>query len=183
MIGQLRDLTMNRDGTQNITVTVPVDFRAEFDELKSADISIEIKKHHKRRSLNANAYAWVLIDQIAAKMKLDRIDVYREAIRSIGGVSDVVCVPNKAVERLEEGWRAKGLGWFTERLDSKLNGCTNMVLFYGSSTYDSRQMAALIDHLVQDAESIGIPTVTEAEIERMVSTWQKASCKAEKDAT
>lgn len=172
MIGQLRDLTMNRDGTQNITVTVPVDFRAKFDELKSADVSIEIKKHHKRRSLTANAYAWVLIDQIAEKMGVDKVDVYREAIRSIGGVSDVVCVPNKAVERLEEGWRAKGLGWFTERLDSKLNGCTNMVLFYGSSTYDSRQMASMIDHLIQDAESIGIPTVTEAEIERMVKNWR-----------
>lgn len=172
MIGKLKDMTMNRDGTQNITVTVPDDCRGMFDELQGAEVEIEIKKHHKRRSLNANAYAWVLIDQIAAKLGVDKVDVYREAIRSIGGVSDIVCVPNKAVTRLEEGWKAKGLGWFTERLDSKLNGCTNMVLYYGSSTYDSRQMAELIDHIIQDAESIGIPTVTEAEIERMVKNWR-----------
>lgn len=182
MQGTLKDLTMNRDGSQNITVTVSSDFRAAFDELKDADVEIEIKKHHKRRSRTANAYAWVLIDQIAKKMDIDKEEVYREAIRSIGGVSSIVCVHNKALEMLEGSWQMRGLGWFTERLDSN-EGFTNIVLYYGSSSYDSKQMSSLVNHLVQDAEALGIPTMTENELERMVGAWHPASCKAASGAT
>ena len=61
MKGKLRDLTVNRDGTQNITVTVAADFTAAFDELQGAVVDIEITKAGKRRSLDANAYCWVLV--------------------------------------------------------------------------------------------------------------------------
>lgn len=57
MRGRLRDLTFGMDGSQNITVTVIEDFRAQFDQLKGGEISVEIKKYRKRRSLDANAYA------------------------------------------------------------------------------------------------------------------------------
>jgi DNA mismatch repair protein MutL len=55
MIGKLKDLTMNRDGTQNITLTVNADFREEFDELANGEIKVEIKKYNPARSLDANA--------------------------------------------------------------------------------------------------------------------------------
>ena len=44
MLGRLKDLTINRDGTQNITITIQSDFREMFDELADKDINIEIKK-------------------------------------------------------------------------------------------------------------------------------------------
>lgn len=62
MRGKLKDLTFGAHGEQYITVTVTDDFRNLFDELKNADVDIQIKKYHKQRSLDANAYAWVLID-------------------------------------------------------------------------------------------------------------------------
>ena len=39
-----------------------------------------------------------------------------------------------------------------------------MVLYYGSSVYDTKQMSALIDHIVQDCKALGIETKTPAEI-------------------
>lgn len=158
MIGRLKDLTLNRQGGQDITITVQADFRAAFDELSGRDLDIEIKPRRKRRSNDANRYAWELIDKIAAKMHLDKVEVYREAIRAIGGVSDTICIPSAAVERVCTGWKHNGVGWTTETYPSKLQGCTNVILYYGSSTYDTQQMALLIDHLVQDAEALGIPT-------------------------
>ena len=35
MTGRLKDLTVNRDGTQNVTVTISEDFSEAFDELKN----------------------------------------------------------------------------------------------------------------------------------------------------
>lgn len=173
MIGELRDLTLNRDGSQNITVTVKNDFRAGFDALRGKPVDIEIKPHRARRSLDANSYCWVLVDKLAQYMKMKREDIYRNAIREIGGVSEIVCVQNRAVDRLREGWAMHGTGWQTETLPSQIPGCTNVVLYYGSSTYDTKQMSALIDNLIQDAEALGIETITPAEKERLLAQYGK----------
>ena len=171
MIGKLKDLTFNGDGTQNITVTVGVNFRETYDALKDKEISIDIKQAHKQRSLTANGYAWVLIDKIAEKTGVKKSEVYRNAIREIGGVSDTVCVQDKAVDRLREGWEKNGLGWQTDTIPAKIPGCTCVVLYYGSSVYDSKQMASLIDSLIQDAEALGIPTISDQEAEKMIGKW------------
>jgi hypothetical protein len=52
-------------------------------------------------------------------------------------------------------------------MPSKINGCTNVILYYGSSTYNTAQMSLLIDHLVQDAKALGIETMTPQELEAL----------------
>ena len=54
----------------------------------------EIKQAKQRRSLDANAYCFALIDKLAAAVGLPKETIYRRAIKEIGGVSDVVCVQN-----------------------------------------------------------------------------------------
>ena len=142
-----------------------------FDALADKEVSFEIKEARKHRSLSANAYAWVLIDKIAEKTGLRKSDVYKHSIKEIGGVSDVICVMNKAVDRLREGWEKNGLGWQTDITDSQIPGCTNVILYYGSSVFDSKQMSDLISSLVQDAEALGIPTITDEQAEKMIGKW------------
>ena len=174
MTGHIRDLTRTMNGQYVISVQVDGDPRNLCDKLKDAQVDIEIKKHRQRRSLDANSYAWVLIGKIAEVMHVDRAEVYREAIRAIGGTSTIVCVPDKAVETLLDSWKSKGMGWQTETMPSKIKGCTNVVLYYGSSTYDTRQMSLLIDHLVQDAKALGIETMPPRELEAMLGQHHAA---------
>jgi hypothetical protein len=174
MTGRIRDLTRNMDGSYNLTVTVKDDCRSMVDQLKDTSIDVEIKKHRNKRSLDANAYAWVLIGKLAEALRMDKADIYKQAIREIGGTSTIVCVPDKALEALQNGWKTKGIGWQTETMPSKLDGCTNVVLYYGSSTYDTKQMSLLIDHLVQDAKEQGIETLPPAELERMIGKHHAA---------
>lgn len=141
--------------------------------------TVEIKEHRNKRSLDANAYAWVLIDKIAAVTGIDKITAYREAIRDIGGNNYAVCVPNKTVEALCEVWASRGLGWITETIPSKLDDCTTVFLYYGSSSYDSAQMSRLIDNLVQDAKALDIETATPAELAAMTEQWSKYCKKGE----
>lgn len=129
--------------------------------------TVEIKEYRQKRSLDANAYAWVLIDKIAAAVGLPKTEVYRNAIKELGGVSDTVCVMDAAVDALCNGWSHNGLGWVTETLPSKIKGCTNVILYYGSSTYDSKTMSRLIDGLIEDARNLGIETMTPQELERL----------------
>lgn len=144
-----------------------------FEELKTAEkLSIKITKHTKKRSLDANAYAWVLIGKIAEKTNVPRVDVYRNAIREIGGNYDVVCAQDKAVDSLCTAWQKNGIGWITDTMPSKLEDCTNVMLYHGSSSYDTQQMSRLINLLVQDCEQLGIETKSPEELDSLLRSWR-----------
>ena len=148
------------------------DFKLLVDDFKSKEkLSIEVKPFRQKRSLDANAYAWVLMDRLAEKLNESKEAVYREYIKHIGGNSETVCVRNAAVERLCEGWCKNGIGWQTDTFPSKIEGCTNVILYYGSSTYDSAQMHRLLSLITQDCAIQGIPTETPEEIAKMKALW------------
>ena len=54
---------------------------------------------------------------------------------------------------------------------SKIKGCVNVTVWYGSSVYDTKQMSRLIDAIVQDCKAAGIETMTPAELDALVSRW------------
>ena len=64
-----------------------------------------------------------------------------------------------------------GIGWQTDRFPSKIEGCTNVILYYGSSTYDSAQMSRLLDLIVYDCKIQGIQTDTPEEIAKLKALW------------
>jgi hypothetical protein len=163
-----------RTGKPTLTLEINEknDFKLLVDEMRGCEkLSIEVKPFRQRRSLDANAYFWVLADKLAEKLRITKEEVYRDAIKEIGGVSETVCVTDGAVERFCNGWGRNGLGWMTDTFPSKIEGCTNVTLYYGSSTYDSAQMSTLIDNIVQECKAQGIETATPAEIARLKSMW------------
>lgn len=132
----------------------------------------EIAKSRKRRSLDANAYAWALMDKLSQATGLPKAEVYRNTIRDIGGVSETVCVPSEGAPQLCRGWEHNGLGWQAETTSSKISGCTNVILYYGSSAYDTKQMSRLIDRLVEDCRALEIETKPEEEIKSLLEAWK-----------
>lgn len=143
-----------------------------IDSLDDKKYIISVKQFRKKRSLDANAYCWVLIDRLSEVTGFEKEVIYRGAIKEIGGVSETVCVQNKAVEQIIKAWSYKGLGWLTETFESKIDGCTNVILYYGSSVYDTAQMSRLIDNIVQECKAFGIETMTPDEIEALKGAWK-----------
>lgn len=147
-----------------------------YEELKDCEkVSVKISKYRKKKSLDSNSYAWVLMDKLATKLNITKEEIYRGYIKEIGGVSEIVCVRNEAVKKLCEGWKHNGLGWQTDIFPSKLNGCTNVILYYGSSTYDQAQMNRLISMIVEDCKLQGIEVRTPDEIAKLLSLWEVKS--------
>lgn len=132
----------------------------------------ELKEHIEKRSNNANAYAWILIGKLQEKTGTEKELIYREYIKAIGSYS-IVCVQNNAVEKFRKNWHEKGLGWITDILDSKLEGCTNIVCYYGSSVYDTKEMSRFIECIVQDCKALDIETKSEAEINSLLESWNE----------
>lgn len=138
---------------------------------KDKPLRVKFTEWREKRSLDANAYCFVLIGKIAEATGVPKDDVYREAVRQLGGNYETVCVMKKAADALCNGWGHNGLGWITEQFPSKIDGCVNVNLYYGSSTYDTKTMSRLIDNVVQDAKALGIETMTPAELARLEEQW------------
>lgn len=131
----------------------------------------ELKQVRRKRSLDANAYCWVLLDKLAEKLRMQKTELYQRYIREIGGVSETYCGTPGAVKKLAQEWETNGLGYQAEVFPSKIPGCQNVTLYYGSSSFDTAQMARLIDAIAQDCLAIGIETRPEEEINAMLSQW------------
>ncbi len=132
---------------------------------------VEIKEHREKRSIDSNAYAWVLMDKLAEKTHIPKTDIYRSYIREIGGNNETVCVTAEAADKLRSGWEHNGLGWQTDTMPSKLPGCVRVVLYYGSSTYNTDQMSRLIDLIVQDCREQNIETLPPEKLAWMMEEW------------
>ena len=181
MLGRLKDLSMNMDGTQDLRITFDADLSEMFYDLEGCEVDVEIKKHYKKRSLDANAMCWYIIDQIAEKTKERKSDIYRHAIREIGGVSDIVCAVEEAVDTLTRGWTSHGLGWQVDVGPSKTPGCKNVTLYYGSSMFNTKQMSDLIDSVIQEAEQQGIPTPSQKRRDELIAQWGRKKKEGDAD--
>ena len=172
MIGKLENLYKNRDGEWVISFSTPEDFREEFDRLAETEVRVEIKKASKRRSLSANNLAWELIDKIAERTGIGKTEVYRSAIREIGGVSTYAGLRDDVIPAFRASWEAGHTGRQVEVIEGSTKpGWSNIRIYFGSSEFNTEQMSRLINILMQDAEALGIPTVSPQEEERLLAQW------------
>lgn len=134
------------------------------------DKVFEIKEHKVKRSLNANAYCWVLMNKIADVIKSTKEEVYKEYIKN-KGIFRVITMNKEASDTFIRVWQDKGLGWICDISESKYEGMIDVVAYYGTSSYNTKQMANFIDYVVEEAKNLGIETLTPDEIERLKSLW------------
>ena len=157
----------------SLKVENPFEARRFLATKKEKKYVADIKEYRERRSLDANAYMWVLVGKLSGKLGLPPEEIYRAAIRDVGDNYEVMPVRNDALERWKAIWQSNGLGWLCEEIGpSKLDGYTNVRNFYGSSAYDKAQMSRLINNIVQDCRAQCIETLTPAELARLTEEWR-----------
>ena len=134
---------------------------------------LEVKEHRKKRSLDANAYAWVLINKLADVMRIPPTEVYRQAIQDISGNSEILPVREDAVEQFKQAWTHNGIGWMCRDMGkSKIPGYHNLMVYYGSSVYSVQQMNALIENLRQDCIALDIEVMTPDKLSLLMEEWE-----------
>ena len=135
-------------------------------------LDVEIKQHRKKRSLDANAYCWIISDKIAKVIGNTKEYVYKQAVKQVGDF-EIVPIKDEVVDKWIRNWESKGLGWQSEILEkSKLEGYTNTINYFGSSTYDTKQMSVLLEEIVTQAKELGIETMTDREKEKLIASWK-----------
>lgn len=144
----------------------------EIESLKDLEmLNIEAKKYRAKRSLDANAYAWVLFTKIAEVVRSSKDEIYENMLQKYGylykdddGHVTVTVRADVDMSKVQGHWKFyKSNGKFSSYLMIK-----------GSSEYDTAEMAKFIDAVVLEAKELGIETAPPDEIERMKALWQSA---------
>jgi len=156
----------------SLRVRAPIAAREFVGRMKDKMYSASLKEHREKRSLDANAYLWVLCQKIAEVVRYTtKEEVYREAIKRVGQF-EYLPIREDAVDTFIKRWNDKGLGWFAEQVeDSKLPGYIKVIAYYGSSVYDTKEMSVLIDDVIDTAKELDIETATPEELARMKDEW------------
>ena len=143
------------------------DFEMIVDDLKGKDkLSIEVKPFRPQRSLNANAYAWSLIGQIADIVRASKDEIYLKLLKRYGQSELISVLSHVPIENYVK--------YYEEAGESKLNGkdFTHYRVYKGSSEFDTREMSVFIDGVVSEAKGLGIQTETPNQLAEMKVRWQ-----------
>lgn len=167
--GKLKSVSKNWISRKwEVTFEINEDITASIDKIRDKLLNLTAKIHREKRSLDANAYAWVLMQKIAEAIHTDKWSVYLMMLERYSPVFTHIIVRPEAVERVKGEWRTvKVLG------PIQVNGSSKIQLqcYFGSSTFDSKEMASFIDGIVSECKEMGIETLPPDEIERMRREW------------
>lgn len=169
-VGRMTGVLRSFDG-KNIIITLEVDASAasQIEQFHAQDaLRVKIAKYRQKRSLDANAYAWVLMAKIADAVNSSKEEIYEEMLQKYGVIYEdedgfiAVTVKNSVdMVKIDGHWKyIKDNGKFSSYLMIK-----------GSSEYDTAEMGRFIDRIVEEAKELGIETATPDELERMKQEW------------
>ena len=147
--------------------------RQVLDSLKPGKVyDVEIKEHREKRSLDSNAYCWVLLDKLADVLDTTKEELYRRYVRKIGPYKDFDLNEDEA-KTFRVARERLGQGWPTEQVDFTPDGERVVIrAYYGSSTYNTKRMSRLIDMIVEDCKEMGIETLTPQQLDAMKERWK-----------
>lgn len=174
-VGILQDISIDYK-TNKPKITLLLEQRdsiSGLEDIKDDKLSIEIKKYRKPRSLDANKFFWKLLQEVCDYKDIDVIEDYKRRVKELG-IFKQFKIMTQDVKTFKKLWTDRGIAWFCEIADTTYIGDTEFKIinaYYGSSSYNSKQMSRLIDNLVQDCKAVGIETKSESEIDSLLSSW------------
>lgn len=173
-VGSIADITRDFfSKTIRVSFTFSEGDLAGLSALKESEVKVTVGKNRKKRSLDANAYCWVLITKLAEVLDTSKEELYEELLQKYGYLfkdenGEYVTITVKAsvdMNRIDGHWlyyRTSGdLKW------------KSYFLIKGSSKYDTKEMAHFIDMIIGECKEQGIETIPNEELERMLRHWEK----------
>lgn len=132
-------------------------------KFKAGNYEIEQKK--KKRSLDANAMCWAVINEIANVLRAEKESIYLDMLKKYGQSSIVSVLSDIDVKGYFKYYDVFGKG--------TVNGkeFTHYKVYKGSSEYDTREMAILIDGIIDEAKALDIDVMSDADRALLLAEW------------
>lgn len=168
--GEITSVTVDYVRQKTAVIVTTSEKPETFSTCLGMELCVKISKYREKRSLDANAYAWVLMDKIAQAINSSKDEVYEEMLKRYGtyfkdeqGYVVITLKSSVDVSKLDGHWR----------FVKEVNGFKSYMMIKGSSQYDTAEMSRFIDGIVSEAKGLNIQTETPDEIERLKQLWAK----------
>lgn len=173
LVGMARNLAT---GKVQVTFQMDSDVSPELSEYdESTPLRITAKKWREKRSLNANGLLWHCIDQIAQVLHTDKWQVYMELLK-VHGKFTYILVHKEAVDAVKSLWReCEEIG----EVDVHGKKAVQLLCYYGSSTYDTKEFSVLLDDTIDEMKNLGLEPPPSSEMRRSLEEWDKLTTKKE----
>ena len=129
--------------------------------IQDRDKLFKIDEYKPKRSKSQNSYAWELITQIGNTVNKSKEEVYLDMLKHYGQSEIVSILSSINPNGYFKYYELIGMGMVNDK------EFTHYKIFKGSSEFNSKEMSIFIDGIIQEAENLGIPTLTEKEIKNM----------------
>lgn len=122
-------------------------------KLSGKEVNITISEPKEKRSLDSNAYFWLLVNKLADKLHTSKDEMYLKLLKDYG--QSIVVTVKSGLDLSQAGFK-----YYEVLKDGLINGksFTAYKVFIGSSQYTKEQMSVLIDGAVQECKELGIET-------------------------
>ena len=153
-------------GKISAVIEINENFRQAYEDLKDCEkISVEIKRYRQKRSLDANAYHWVLVGKLAKVLCMSNAEVHNMALRGYGqpeiyeGKGVYMTIPDTDDARHKVDNAMDYHLYPTSQVREGNDGVMYRTykLLRGSHTYNTEEMARLIDGMITMCKEAGIP--------------------------
>lgn len=137
------------------------------------EYTVKIEPIKKKRSLSSNAYAWVLMNEIANVLRSDKEEVYLEMLRRYGQIAEDEH-GNKIIFSVRSDIDVSHYYKYIEKIGvGMVNGTqfTHYKALKGSSEFDTREMSIFLDGIISEAKQLNIEVMPPAEIAKMNALW------------
>lgn len=159
-------------------------------------IDISLQLHKAKRSLNANAYFWLLVNEIAKNQRISDKEVHDKYLSENiayyykDGAIDWKIADYKSgaygIVQDGEGYYKDSLRRVvltkedgTPYIDAEGEPKISKIFWHIKGTHEmnTAEMSRIIESVVYDARHLGIKTKEDYEIERMLKRWEKQIAK------
>lgn len=154
--------------TGNITIlfSPSEDFRQAYEELKGYDkLILEIKPYKRQRSLNSNAYYWTILSKLATAIGISNPECHNIMLREYGQpeIFEDKCVYMTIPDTEEAEKKVNSASDYHLQPTSQVREGNDGIMYRtyrllrGSHTYNTAEMARLIDGLIYECKQAKIP--------------------------
>ena len=168
--GKVIDASRALNGHMRLLIEADSDITEEVGKLLGYDrITARIGKYKAKRSLDANAYYWVLVGKLAKALQLSNSELHNYLLADYGQpwivgdalhramLPDTDDVAEKVAKASE--YHLRPTTQVTTLADGK--DYRTYITMRGSSSYNTEEMARLIDGTISECRAVGM---TDAEI-------------------
>ena len=146
-----------------------------LEKYMDIDLDISFSRHRNRRSIDANAFLWACLGEIARAINSDTWSIYLYMLERYGKFTHILVKP-EAVEQVRQVWRET-------KIVGEKDGMIQMLCFFGSSTYNTKEFSQLLDGVVSEMKEMHLETPPDEEMKRLLEGMRERDQRREQRKT